>query len=347
MSRLALAGAALIGNALLVTSASADSLTIVGWGGTSQEAQRIIYFQPFAEERGVSITEDEFVGGVGILRTQVVGGAPTWDLVQVEDHELQLGCEEGLFVPIDYDQLDYAPEEFIPGAATECGVGAYVFSMQLAYNADRLDNPPESWADFWDTETWPGTRALRRGPQYNLEFALIADGVPVDEIYDVLGTPEGLERAFAKLDEIKGDLIWWEAGAQPLQMMASNEVVMTSAYNGRISTSNREEGTNFVGIWPGTGYAIDSWVILEGSPNVELAHEFISFASHPERQARFPEFIAYGPAIVAANDHVPAETAPLLPTTPVNMEVSFQMDTAFWVENIESLTERFDRWVTR
>ena len=83
------------------------------------------------------------------------------------------------------------------------------------------------------------------------------------------------------------------------------------------------------------------------SPNVELAHEFISFASHPERQARFPEFIANGPAIVAANDHVPAETAPLLPTTPVNMEVSFQMDTAFWVENIESLTERFDRWVTR
>ena len=347
MTRVFLAGAVIAAGTLATSSALADSLTIAAWGGTSQESQRTVYFQPFSEETGVSITEDEFLGGIGVLRTQAMGGAPTWNLVQVEDQELQLGCEEGLFVPINYDLLDFSPDDFIPGAATECGVGTYVWSKVLGYDANRLENAPSNWADFWDTETWPGTRALRRGAQYNLEFALIADGVDVSEVYDVLGTPEGVDRAFAKLDEIKGSLIWWEAGAQPLQMMAAGEVVMTSVYNGRVTTSNREEGTNFVGVWPGSSYSIDSWVIIEGTTNVETAHAFINFASDPERQAQLPELIAYGPTVIAAVDHVKAETAPLLPTTPVNLEVAFEMNTAFWVENVESLTERFDRWASQ
>ncbi len=36
-----------------------------------------------------------------------------------------------------------------------------------------------------------------------------------DELYDVLGTDEGLDRAFAKLDEIKDAIpVWWTSGAQ-------------------------------------------------------------------------------------------------------------------------------------
>jgi spermidine/putrescine-binding protein len=164
-------------------------------------------------------------------------------------------------------------DDFIEGAATECGVGTIVWSTQIGYDAGRIDEAPQSWADFWNTEKWPGTRALRRGPKYTLEFALMADGVPAGEVYDVLRTEEGVERAFAKLDELRDNLIWWEAGAQPLQMLASGEVVMTSIYNGRMTGSNRDEGTNFAGVWPGSIYSIDSWVILEGSDDVELAHD--------------------------------------------------------------------------
>ena len=147
------------------------------------------------------------------------------------------------------------------------------------------DSPPQSWADFWDTEKYPGKRGLRRGPKYTLEFALMADGVEPAEVYDVLRTPEGVDRAFAKLDEIKGDIIWWEAGAQPIQLLGSGEVVMTSAYNGRISAANKEEGRNFKVVWPGSIYAVDSWVILANSPHKEAGLEFIAFASQPEHQA--------------------------------------------------------------
>jgi putative spermidine/putrescine transport system substrate-binding protein len=332
---------------LTASPAAAEDLTIASWGGVFQEAQRTVYFEPFAEKHGINLIEDEFIGGIGVIRAQVMGGAPTWNIVQVEAEELILGCEEGLYVPIDYDLLDYAPEDYIDGAATECGVGTIVWSKQLAFDGNRLDRAPESWADFWDTETWPGTRALRRGAQYNLEFALMADGVAAEEVYDVLRTEEGVERAFAKLDEIRDNLIWWEAGAQPLQMMAAGEVEMTSAYNGRLTTSNRQEGTDFQGVWPGSIYAIDSWVILEGTPNVETAHAFINFASDPERQALMPEYIAYGTTIAAASEHVPEEYVADLPTTPENLDGAIEFDTEFWVENIERLTERFERWAAR
>ena len=327
--------------------ASAQQLTITSWGGSYQDAQRSIYFEPFSEAHGVEIVEDEYNGGIGVLRAQVLGGTPTWDIVQVEAEELMLGCEEGLYVPIDYGQLGYSQEDFIEGAATECGVGTIVWSTQIGYDAGRIDEAPQSWADFWNTDKWPGTRALRRGPKYTIEFALMADGVPAAEVYDVLRTEEGVERAFTKLDELRGNLIWWEAGAQPLQMLASGEVVMTSIYNGRMTGSNRDEGTNFAGVWPGSIYAIDSWVILEGSDDVELAHTFINFASDPERQAQMPKTIAYGTTHVDASQHVAEEYIADLPTAPQNLEGAIELDTEFWVENVESLTERFERWAAR
>jgi putative spermidine/putrescine transport system substrate-binding protein len=175
----------------------------------------------------------------------------------------------------------------------------------------------------------------------------MADGVPAGEVYDVLRTEEGVERAFTKLDELRDNLIWWEAGAQPLQMLAAGEVVMTSIYNGRMTGSNRDEGTNFAGVWPGSIYSIDSWVILEGSGDVELAHTFINFASEPERQAKMPETIAYGTTHVDASQHVAEEYIADLPTAPQNLEGAIELDTEFWVENVESLTERFERWATR
>ena len=151
-----------------------------------------------------------------------------------------LGCEEGLYEPIDWDAVG-GKDQFIDAAVDDCGVGTIVWSTVLAYDGDKItDDPPQSWADFWDTEKYPGqARACAGGPKYTLEFALMADGVAPAEVYEVLRTPEGVDRAFAKLDEIKDDIIWWEAGAQPPQLLASGEVVMTSAYNGRISAANK------------------------------------------------------------------------------------------------------------
>jgi putative spermidine/putrescine transport system substrate-binding protein len=174
----------------------------------------------------------------------------------------------------------------------------------------------------------------------------MADGVDPTEVYDVLRTPEGVDRAFAKLEEIKGDVIWWEAGAQPIQLLGSGEVIMTSAYNGRISAANREEGRNFEIVWPQSIYAVDSWVVLSNSPNKDAALEFIAFASEPEHQAQLPKAITYGVTNKEAMELIDdPELLKQLPTAPENLDGALEIDTEFWVENIERLNERFTNWL--
>ncbi len=329
-----------------VGAVEARDLTVVSWGGSYQDAQRTIFFEPFAEKIGQPVLDESWDGGIGVIAARVAGGTPNWDVVQVEAEELELGCFDGMYEPIDWDALG-GRDKFLDAAVSDCGVGAIVWSTALSYDASRLETAPTSWADFWDTDAFPGKRGLRRGPKYALEFALMADGVAAEEVYDVLRTPEGVDRAFAKLDELKGDIVWWESGAQPLQLLGSGEVVMTSAYNGRISGINRTEGTNFQVVWPGSIYAVDSWVILKGSPNAEQAMDFITFASAAENQSKLPEYIAYGLPNKEAAAMVPEELKADLPTTPENLEGAIALETEFWTDNVESLTQRFNAWLAQ
>lgn len=345
MGAAAIAGAALLG--LSAGAAPAADLTVTSWGGSYQDAQREVYFEPFKKATGIDLVEDVWNGGVGAIRAKVEGGGQEWDVVQVEAEELALGCEEGLYATIDWQAVG-GKDQFIDAAVDDCGVGTIVWSTAIAYDADKItDSPPQSWADFWDTEKYPGKRGLRRGPKYTLEFALMADGVAPSEVYDVLRTDEGVDRAFASLDRIKDDIIWWEAGAQPIQLLGSGEVVMTSAYNGRISAADKEEGRHFEVVWPQSIYAVDSWVILANSPHKEAALEFIAFASQPEHQSNLPKSIAYGVTNKDAAAQIDKNILEDLPTAPDNLGVAIQLDTEFWVENVEPLTERFTAWAAQ
>lgn len=326
--------------------AHARDLTVVSWGGNYQEAQRKIYFQPFAAKIGATVLDESWDGGYGVLQAKVKAGTPNWDAVQVEAEELELGCSDGIYEKIDWQKMG-GRHAFIPAGVNDCGVGAIVWSTGIAYDGDKLKDGPKSWADFWDTAKYPGKRSLRKGAKYTLEFALMADGVPAADVYKVLKTPEGVERAFKKLDALKGDIVWWEAGAQPLQLLSSGQVVMTSAYNGRISAINRSEGKHFGFVFPDSIYAVDSWVILKNSPNKDAAMNFIAFASQTENQAKLPEYIAYGLPNIAAAKLVPEKYAAELPTTPDNLKRAIPLDVGFWTDNSEELSKRFNAWLAR
>ena len=329
----------------IAANALAEDIVVVGWGGASQDALRTTFFQPYVAETGNNIVEDSWNGGVGTLRAKVQGGSVAWDLVQVESEELILGCEEGLFIAIDWDRIG-GRDAYLDAGANECGVGALGWAIVLAYDGDVLtEGGPRSWKDFFDTSAFPGKRALRKGPKFNLEFALYADGVPAESIYSVLATDEGVERAFAKLHTIKNDLIWWETGAQPQQLLAAREVVMTAAYSGRVANVNADEGKNFKIVWPGSIYAMDSWVIMKGGPNSSGAMNFLAFMGNPQLQANWMQAIPYGAASKAAYGLVSADTMAQLPTAPANLAVQLEVGTDFWVENVGALSERFNSWV--
>jgi putative spermidine/putrescine transport system substrate-binding protein len=333
------AAAVLAGGAL----AQARDLTVTSWGGAYQNAQTEAYFNPFRQQSKLPLLDETWDGGIGVLRTKVEGGNATWDVVQVESEELEAGCDEGLFEKLDFDKIG-GRDRYIKEAVHPCGVGAIVYDFVLAYDKGRTKEPPKGWADFFDTQKYPGKRALRGGPKTTLEIALMADGVPAEKVYETLKTPAGVDRAFKKLDSIKKDLIFWKSGAQPPQLLASGEVVLTSAYNGRIDAANRDDKRNFGMVWNQALFTIDSWVILKGTPNRDNAYKLIDFMGQAENQAKLPLKIAYGVTHRDANKMIPAERLRDLPTAPENFKTAIEISTEFWLENIDRLNERFNKW---
>ncbi|MDQ0324153.1 putative spermidine/putrescine transport system substrate-binding protein [Rhodopseudomonas julia] len=325
--------------------AAAEQVTVTSWGGAYQDAQREVYFKPFEEQTGIDLVEESWDGGIGVLRAQVEGGNATWDVVQVESEELQLGCDEGLFEELDWDQIG-GKDRYIEAAVSPCGVGAIVYNFVLGYDKDKISEAPSGWEDFFDLDKYPGKRALRNGPKTNLEIALMADGVPPSEVYDVLATDEGVERAFKKLDTIKSDLVFWEAGAQPPQLLASGEVALTSIYNGRVDAANKADGRNFGIVWNESLYTLDSWVILAGSKNLDAAYKYLDFVGEAENQAKLPMKIAYGVTNPDASAMIAPERLKELPTADENMKNALKISDTFWLDNIDRLTERWSRWAS-
>ena len=338
---LAVVSAMMAGNAL----AAADKLTVISFGGATKAAQDQAYFKPFEQSGAAKVIAGDYNGELSKVKAMVSVGQVSWDVVEVESPELLRGCEEGLFEKIDPALLGDTGH-YLDNTVSECGVASYVWSMVMAYNPAKLATPPTSWADFWDTRQFPGKRGLRKGAKYTLEAALLADGVSKNDLYKVLATPEGVTRAFAKLDQIKSSIQWWEAGAQPPQWLAANDVVMSAAYNGRIAVAQKE-GTNLGIVWNGGLYDPDHWAIVRGSPNKALAERFIVFASQADSQKTFSSNIPYGPVNKQSLSALSPDIQAQLPTAPANLEQGLLVDSSFWVDHGEELEERFNAWAAR
>jgi putative spermidine/putrescine transport system substrate-binding protein len=326
--------------------AQGRDLTVVSWGGAYQDAQREVYFRPFQQATRTRLLEETWDGGIGVLRSRIASGANTWDVVQVESEELLIGADEGLFEPMDWAAIG-GRDAYIPEAVNDFGVGAILYSFVLAYDRARMANGPANWTDFFDTARFPGKRGMRKGPKTTLEMALMADGVPPAQVYAVLGTPAGVDRAFRKLDGMKSDIAWFERGAQPPQWLASGEVAMTVAYNGRISAANASDGRDFAIVWTNNIFTLDSWVIMKGSPNRAHALEFLKFVGQPAIQAGLPPKIPYGVTAKGANDGLPPALLANLPTAPANIATALHLSDSFWLDNLDRLTQRFNTWVSR
>src|SRR3954469_25174703 len=270
--------------ALALPALAQQQITVVNFGGANANAQKKAFYEPF-EKNGVKVVPVEYNGEQAKIKAMVETKKVTWDVVEVESPDVARGCDEGLFEKLDYSKIG-AKADFVPAAVSECGIGIFVWSTVMAYDADKLKTPPTTWADFWDTKKIPGKRAMRKGARYNLEFALMADGVKPGDVYKVLATKEGAEPAFKKLSELKSNIQWWEAGAQPPQFLVAGDVIMTTVYNGRIDAANRE-GKNLLIGWTGGIYDLDYWVIPKGAPNRDASLKFIAFASTADAQAAY------------------------------------------------------------
>jgi len=336
-------------------------LTVTSWGGAYSFSQIKAYHEPYmAENPDVVLRPETYSGGLAEIRAQTMAGNVTWDVLDATMSDAIQGCEEGLFMPLDHSALASAPDgtparaDFIDGALTDCAVTQIVYSTVLGYRTDAWGGrAPRTIHDLFDLENFPGKRALQKKPINNLEWALIADGVPRDEVYDVLDTEAGIDRAFAKLDSIKDEVVWWTVGARPPQLLADGEVVMASGYNGRLFDAKITQDQPIDYLWHSQALTLDTWVIPAFGDNTGAAWEFVKFATTPEALARQARYIAYGPArkssqqMVGTHYKTGIEMAPRLPTRKANLEAALWFNYEWWADNRDRLDARFNAWLAK
>lgn len=341
-------------------SAWSQPLTIANFGGANGRAQDVAFIKPFALQQKAEATGIEYTGDLAPIRSMVQDKKIIWDVVEVESTDLKTGCESGLFERFDRSTLPHA-SLLLPGAIQDCGVGAFVWSTILAFDTSRFKEAPRSWADFWDVQRFPGKRGLRKGARYNLEIALMADGVNRRDVYTVLATEQGLTRALNKLEQLKPSIVWWESGSQPPQRLASGEVSMSTAFNGRIAAAVKDGATQLGIVWTDAIYELDYWAIVKGTTKLKQAQNFVYYATSEEPQLAFSREIPYGPTHMGAimrydssRSRTTASAQPLqthlvdlsmassdLPSAPGNLRRSLPFDANFWLLQGNNIDKKF------
>ena len=301
------------------------------------------FLAPFTKAAGIPVTVLAFDGTLDAARA---GHA---DVAVLDGPTLFDGCKNGVLAKLDWAKLG-GRERQLPQTASDCGLGALLTSTVLAWNRDKFSGMP-TWAEFWDVAKVPGKRGLHHGARYNLEIALLADGVAPGDVYAALRTDAGVERAFRKLDQLKPYLVWWtEAGEAP-RLLASGDVLMTSAPADRIVTAARsgDPGAHhtFALQWAGNVTDVESWAVLAGSPAAAHAARLLTFAADPKVQRGLPALGGFGGAASGANDKLPADLLAVSPSTPANLASGLMVDEGFWHDNAGKLDKQFEAWMAK
>lgn len=332
-------------------------LTIASWGGAYARSQNLAYAAPFEAETGTKI--EMVVHGGRATAINQLGSADkqSWDVVDLGSRQLAAACKAGHLEKLDHREILEADDgsavldDFLPGALHKCGFASVAWSSVIAFDTRAFKKRKPSRAkDFFDLKRFPGKRGLRQEPRYAFELALMADGVPSDDVYDVLATESGIERAFAKLDQIKDSIVWWDRGRDPLRLISEKQVAMTTAFSGRVFNSVVAENSPAAILWDNQIYDADYWAIPKGSANKEDARRFISFALQPERLAAQAQWHPYGPmrksALPLVIKHAEADVAlaSFIPTTETNFKTALKLNDVWWEANEAVLKKRFDAW---
>ena len=335
-------------------------VNFVTWGGAYAVSQQKAYGETW---KGEKINWINYTGGLGEVRAQVESGKVTWDIVDVLPAAARTGCDEGLFEPLDRGMFvpakDGTPmdKDTMNHVPNDCVVPNIFWSYMAFYEEGAFKgDQPSTIADFFDVKKFPGKRGIHTWPNALIEMALVADGVPIDQLYTVMNTPKGIDRAFAKLDQIKDHAVFWSSGSKPIELVKSHEVSMSLAYNGRVGAAILSEGQKLVPIWDGQVIEEQWFVLMKGSPNTNAAKKFLVHISAPEQQAGQAKWINYGPMrksaleIIKANEPWHNSGVNIMPYMPTRADVlkrSIFADPAWWADYGEEIAERYTVWMSK
>ena len=334
------------------THAAAEDLTIVTWGGAYEGAQRKAVIGPFADETGLAIEVAVYDGTWTALAER--GPVEGWDVIDMLADQARVACARGLLLPIEPDTLfsSGALEDFTPYEPDRCAVPQNAYARVMAFDDRAFAGiKPTRIEDFFDTTRFPGPRAIQRSPDGILEWALLAEGVPPEQVYGLLSTDRGLRLAFRRLEAIREDIVWWQDPAEPAEMLSNGTAVMAAGFNGRFFDVTQRDGAPIDIVWDGRIIGIEVWAISATTDVPDAARAFVVHAATPTSMARLATQIPYGPTRRSAFNRIginPDTGVPMrayLPNAPQHGGRALVRDSS-WYANTEELRQRrFRKWL--
>jgi putative spermidine/putrescine transport system substrate-binding protein len=318
-----------------VSYAQAKEVVLCNWGGAAVEAFQKAYGEPFTKKSGIKVAIDGAGPTTGAVRAMVESKAVIWDTTDGGMVDGVVLGKGGFLEPIDYTMVDKS--KVGPTGAAEFGVANYAFANVLAYDVSKVGaTPPTSWADFFDTEKYPGKRTMCKWIQGQLEPVLIADGVKREDLY-----PLDVDRAFKKLEPLLPQLIFWEGGAQSQQLFRDGEVVMGNIWHTRANLLKKEAPERFTWTWNENVLFWSAWSVPKGNPAGKLVFEFINSSLDPEGQITLLRLMGNGPSNPAAQAVMTAEDKAVDPASPENTKNNIAISTDYYADNEAELQNKF------
>jgi putative spermidine/putrescine transport system substrate-binding protein len=321
-------------------SVAQGELSVAITSGQIYNAAKAAFFDPFERETGIKVISQPLDPPDAVVRLKAMhdSGTVTIGVLALETRHLIVAGRSGLLEPIDYTVVDR--KALLPEAASTYGVGFEVWGNVIGYNKKKYpsDSHPKNWAEFWDLKKFPGPRVMRDDPYPTLIYALLADGVSPDALF-----PLDLDRAFRKLDEIKGSLVWYKAGGQPPQMLIDGIADLAACGIGRCM-ARIVEGAPIAMVWDGGTVEVDHFAVAKGTKNRVAAMKFLAFVTRPDRQAEFVKLSLFAPTNPATFDLLSADLIETLPSSPKHYPKLVKSDWGWWDANYDKIIETWNSW---
>ncbi|MFK0276750.1 ABC transporter substrate-binding protein [Ensifer sp. NPDC090286] len=317
--------------------AAEGELVVTNWGGDAVGAFEASLTASYADQQKIAVKIDGSGPTKGAMKAQFESGAVSWDVCDADPGATKSLGQAGMIEPIDYKVVDR--EKVQSGFAYEYSVANYFLSYVIAYDAKKFgDNPPKSWADFWNVEKYPGKRSLYKWMSGCMEAALLADGVPMDKLY-----PLDEERAIRKLNEIKPHIVsFWDSGAESQQLMRDGEASMALIWHTRANLVEKDTGGDVSWTYAEGILAPSGWAVIKGNPaGSARAMDFIRYCQDPTRQVELLKALGCGPSNPLAHDLVPAELKRLDCSSAENMAQQVLMDMDWYSARGDAALEKY------
>ena len=327
----------------LAAWADEKPVTYFTYGGAWKNAIQKAFAEPFTKKTGIPVAYQEPYN-FGKLVAMHKAHAQQIDALTCSGMEVILAQRNGMLTPLDWSLIDKSALAPVQLSRPNV-VGGVSQSMNVTYSTKKWPggDHPNSWADFWNVEKFPGRRALRRDPVWTIEAALTADGVKDAAFY-----PIDVDRAFRSLDRIKPHIkTWWTDNSQSQQLMEQEEVDLIHMTNGRATQSILDHKAPFALVWNGATYSghSEGWFVPTGCPNPIGGMKFLDIVGRAEYQAVFARLLYYAPqnpkAIALLDDRI----AKLMPSYPDNEKVAHVIDYTWWADNAATVQRRFQEWL--